>query len=126
MVEEAGADVLFSSFDPVVLAMVGALAPTFPRALLVHGDQGRWADALQEAARPPLVTGLHLERTQAWAGALRRYLRRGLRVGVWTVNDPSEARALVKNGVALIITDRPGDVLRALEFEVAPAATSRP
>jgi glycerophosphoryl diester phosphodiesterase len=111
----SGADVLFSSFDPLLIALVAALAPSLPRALLTHESQARWADALQEAARPPFVRALHVERTQIRAGAVARFRRRGLRVGVWTVNDPEEARELVRLGVASIITDRPGDVLRALD-----------
>ena len=117
VVKEAGADVLFSSFDPLLLAMVSALALALalPRALLVHGEQRMWADALQAAARPPLVGALHLERTQTSRRAIQRYLARGLRLGVWTVNDPDEAAALAQMGVASIITDHPGDVLAGLQ-----------
>jgi glycerophosphoryl diester phosphodiesterase len=45
---------------------------------------------------------------------LARYARRGLRLGVWTVNDPREAINLVRLGVASIITDAPGTILKAL------------
>jgi len=111
---EAGADVLVSSFDPLLLAIAALLAPSVPRALLVHEGQGLAADLLQEAARPPWVRALHVERTQADPGAVARYARRGLRVGAWTVNDPREASDLVSRGVASIITDSPGEVLAAL------------
>ena len=114
IVERSGADVLLSSFDPLLLAMCAALAPSLPRALLVHGRQRPWADALQEAVRPPLVQALHLERTQTEPRAIARYLGRGLRVGVWTVNDPREAADLVQLGVASVITDAPGAVLAAV------------
>jgi glycerophosphoryl diester phosphodiesterase len=107
-------DVLLSSFDPRLLTMAAALAPRIPRALLVHSAQGRWADAVQEAVRPPLVEALHLERTQTHPRTIARTLARGLRVGVWTVNDPSEARDLVALGVATIITDAPGAMGEAL------------
>jgi glycerophosphoryl diester phosphodiesterase len=111
---EAGADVLYSSFDPVLLALVAALDPGKPRALLVHSGQPLWARALQGGARPPLFSALHLERSQTGRRVLRRYLDRGLRIGVWTVNDPGEAADLARHGVESIITDRPGDVLAAL------------
>jgi glycerophosphoryl diester phosphodiesterase len=114
-VRASGVDVLLSSFDPVLLAMVSALAPSAPRALLTHTGQARWADALREAARPRVVGGLHLERTQTGPEAIARYLRRGLRVGVWTVNDPAEARDLARLGAATIITDAPGAILAALK-----------
>ena len=69
---------------------------------------------MQDVARPWLVRALHLERTQAVADVVTRYRRRGLRVGAWTVNDPAEARELVRFGVGSIITDRPGEILRGL------------
>jgi glycerophosphoryl diester phosphodiesterase len=114
LVRESRADVLLSSFDPVLLAMAGALVPSIPRALLVHAAQARWADAVQELARPAVVQALHLERTQTDPRALARYRARGLRLGVWTVNEPSEACDLVGLGVETIITDQPGAILAAL------------
>ncbi|HEY8042548.1 MAG TPA: glycerophosphodiester phosphodiesterase [Polyangiaceae bacterium] len=113
-VRASRADVLLSSFDPLLLATAGALAPRAPRALLVHRGQGRWAGVMQEAARAPFCGALHLERTQTEPEALARYRRRGLRLGVWTVNDPREAVDLVALGVATIISDAPGAILAAL------------
>jgi glycerophosphoryl diester phosphodiesterase len=115
IVEASGADVLLSSFDPLLLALAAAHAPGLARALLTQSSQRRWADALQETMRPWLVGALHIERTQGSPRALVRYRRRGLRVGAWTVNDPAEACELVRLGVASIITDRPGEILRALD-----------
>jgi glycerophosphoryl diester phosphodiesterase len=114
IVRESGADVLLSSFDPLLLAMAGALAPRIRRALLVHSRQRRWADVVQARVRPPAVTSLHLERTQTDSRVIRSALRRGLRVGVWTVNDAREAADLVALGVATIITDEPGAILDAI------------
>jgi glycerophosphoryl diester phosphodiesterase len=114
VVREAGADVLFSSFDPLLMTMVGALAPGIPRALLFHSAQPRWVDVLQHVVRPPLVSTLHLERTQATDGGVRGPKDRNLRVGVWTVNDPAEARALVARGATTVITDQPGAILAGL------------
>lgn len=112
IVEASGADVLLSSFDPLLLALAAAHACALPRALLTQSRQRPAAHALQEGMRPWLVAALHLERTQT--GPLARYLRRGLRVGVWTVNDPAEAREFVRLGAASIITDHPGEMLREL------------
>lgn len=114
VVRACAADVLLSSFDPLLLAMAAALAPSVPRALLVHEGQGLAADLLEEAARPPWVCALHVERAQADPAGIARYVRRGLRVGAWTVNDPRDARHLVRLGVASIITDSPGKVLAEL------------
>jgi glycerophosphoryl diester phosphodiesterase len=114
IVRESRADVLLSSFDPLLLAMAAALAPGIRRALLVHTRQRRWADVVQARVRPPAVTSLHLERTQTDSRVIRGALRRGLRVGVWTVNDAREAADLVALGVATIITDEPGAILDAI------------
>jgi glycerophosphoryl diester phosphodiesterase len=110
----AGTDALLSSFDPLLLAWASLLAPSLPRALLVHAEQPLWAALLQQTARAPFVGWLHLERVQARPRALVRPMRRGLRLGVWTVNDPKDAVDLAGLGVASIITDVPGTILRAL------------
>jgi glycerophosphoryl diester phosphodiesterase len=120
LVKASGADVLLSSFDPLLLAMAAGLGPSVPRALLVHARQGAWADLMQDAARPPLVEALHVQRTQTEPRAVARYLGRGLRVGVWTVNDPREAADLAALGVQTLITDQPGAVLQALLSRPSP------
>ncbi len=113
-VRATGADVLLSSFDPLLLALAALEAPAIPRALLVRPGQPLWADALQQVARPPLVRWLHIERTQAQPDTMARHARRGLRLGVWTVNDEAEAVHLVDRGAASIITDAPGAIRSAL------------
>ena len=113
-VRAARADVLLSSFDPLLLGLAALAAAPIPRALLVRAGQALWADALQKAARPPLCGWLHIERRQVTPHALARCARRGLRVGVWTVNDPREAVDLIGLGVASIITDVAGTIAKAL------------
>jgi glycerophosphoryl diester phosphodiesterase len=123
------ADILFSSFDPLLLALIARRVGSAPRAFLTHSGQSLWAGLLQEAVRPPIVDALHVQRTQVDAhvdaaggvstSALLRYTRRGLRVGVWTVNDPAEGVAFVRQGAAWIITDRPGAVREALREPVS-------
>jgi glycerophosphoryl diester phosphodiesterase len=65
-------------------------------------------------ATRPFVQAVHLERTQTDPAAIAAHHRRGLRVGVWTVNDPGEAVDLAALGVETLITDAPGLVLEAL------------
>ncbi len=113
-VRSTRADVLLSSFDPLLLGIAGALSPNLPRALLVHSGQPLWADLLQRGAAPPWVGFVHLDRTQAHADVIARHLGKGLRVGVWTVNDAEEAAHLVRLGVSSIITDCPGAIRAAL------------
>jgi glycerophosphoryl diester phosphodiesterase len=113
IVRASRADVLLSSFDPTLLGFAAALAPEIPRALLTHARQ-RHAETLHAIARPPAAFALHVERTQTAPRDIAAWKRRGLRVGVWTVNDPREALDLVRVGVDFVISDRPGEILAAI------------
>jgi glycerophosphoryl diester phosphodiesterase len=106
------ADVLLSSFDPLLLAAAAVAFPSLRRALLTMRAQRPYVPPV--IAVPPYVHALHLERTQTPPDAVARYRRRGLRVGVWTVNDPGEATDLAALGVETIITDAPGALCAAL------------
>jgi glycerophosphoryl diester phosphodiesterase len=107
------ADVLWSSFDPMLLAGVAWLKVSSPRALLTESGLPVWALALERIVRPPLVSAIHLDAQQARA-SISGCLKRGLRVGVWTINDVDEAIALFDRGVRTVITDAPDRVLAAL------------
>ncbi|MCC6552187.1 MAG: glycerophosphodiester phosphodiesterase [Polyangiaceae bacterium] len=115
--------VLVSSFDPAMLAAIGALAPRGPRALLVH--RTRWHEAAVRLAPALGVAGLHLQRTITQRARIEALRRRGLFVSVWTVNDPTEARDLAELGVDGIITDAPRVIRGALEGERGRAAPQR-
>lgn len=106
------ADVLLSSFDPLLMAAAAVALPTLRRALLTSSRQRpRVPHAI---AMPPYVHAVHVQRTQTEPTAIARYRRRGLRVGVWTVNEPREAVDLAALGVETLITDAPGLLLAAL------------
>jgi glycerophosphoryl diester phosphodiesterase len=110
LVDAARADVLLSSFDPFVLLALRLLLPRRPAALLTDANQ-RSAPALHALCRPPIAAGLHLERRQAASSSVvARFKKRGLFVGVWTVNDPDDARRLIADGIDLLITDEPGRI----------------
>jgi glycerophosphoryl diester phosphodiesterase len=122
VIEASGADVVLSSFDPVLLLLAAAMAPSIPRAFLTHVRQHRVAAAVAELARPAVLRSLHLERVQGAAAAVARYRGRGLLVGAWTVNDPAEGQRLAADGVNFIITDAPGVMREALA--AVPSAPS--
>jgi glycerophosphoryl diester phosphodiesterase len=106
------ADVLWSSFDPVLLAMTTALSASTRRALLTQSGSV-WRRGLDGLVRPPLVSAIHLDAEQARTG-VEKHLQHGLRVGVWTINDAREAIDLFDRGVGSVITDAPDRVLAAL------------
>jgi glycerophosphoryl diester phosphodiesterase len=118
------ADVLLSSFDPLLLAAAAVALPATRRALLTSRAQRPQVPS--PIATPPFVHALHLERTQTRPAAIARYRRRGLRVGVWTVNDPGEAVDLVALGVETLITDAPGLLLRATHSGQVTGSTRIP
>ena len=94
--------VLLSSFSFAALAAAKDAAPQLPRALLVEAVPDDWQQQLARLA----AVALH-----AQAGRLRpeqAYAVREAGYGLlcYTVNDPSEARALSAMGVDAICTDR--------------------
>jgi glycerophosphoryl diester phosphodiesterase len=93
-----------SSFDPLILTLLAAYAPEVPRALLTESRQ-RYAPLLHALSRPSLLHALHVERTEATPPRVAAWKARGLRVGVWTVNDPDEAGSLARAGADLLISD---------------------
>lgn len=105
------ADVIVSSFDPRILGRVGVMRPETRLALLTTTER-RWSLPLARfVARPPYPYAVHLERAQATEALIKKLRARGLRVGVWTVNEANEARALRDLGVDWLITDAPGAML---------------
>jgi glycerophosphoryl diester phosphodiesterase len=105
--------VLVSSFDPASLLAMRLLSHKTVCALLTDPSQ-TYARALFLAARPPFVLALHVERRQADPKRIARWKKRGLAVGVWTVNDADEAARLVEAGVDILITDEPARILAAV------------
>jgi glycerophosphoryl diester phosphodiesterase len=99
-------DVIVSCFDPRILARVRAIRGDLRVALLTTTER-RWSLPL---ARFGMVRGIvwavHLEKEQATERVIRGLRRRGLNVGVWTVNDVEEARRLRRWGADWVITDQ--------------------
>lgn len=100
---------LVSSFSAEALQASREVAPSLPRALLV--------DAVTDAALDRAVSlgcvALDVNHRALDEAALARVRSCGLRVLVWTVNDPARAAALRSMGVDGVITDavevlRPG------------------
>lgn len=108
--------VIFSTFDPELLARVALALPRVPRAFLVHDGQ-RLARTFV-APGVCHVTGavaLHPQRTLCSPARVEEWRRQGLVVNVWTVNDPREARDLAALGVDGLIGDDPAALLAALD-----------
>jgi glycerophosphoryl diester phosphodiesterase len=105
--------VLVSSFDYALLAAVRLAAPEVPVGLLFGADQ-RWE--LREtlggvALRPSAV---HPELALASDFRVAAWLRRGLAVNVWTVDDPAEIGRLVRAGATALVCNAPGPAREAV------------
>lgn len=107
-----GLSVLVSSFEGAALGAFNDEAPMMSTALLVGAgdDQER---AARRAARAGNVA-LHVADTATTPRLLAQAHADGLAVVAWTVDDPARALELAADGVAGIITNRPGAVLGAL------------
>lgn len=99
-------DVVVSSFNPLALARMHALAPDLALAIAfdpIHSLPLRRAwlhSMLNLHALHPFHT-MYNARHMAWAH------RRGLKVNVWTVDEPAEMRRLIALGVDSIFTNVP-------------------
>jgi len=106
-------EIVFSSFDPIVVLALAALAPRQPRAMLVGPSTPRLAVALPLALRRTIVAA-HLENDLLNEARATRLRRAGLRVVAWTVNDAERAQQLAELGVEWIITDNPRAIVERL------------
>jgi glycerophosphoryl diester phosphodiesterase len=103
---------IISSFDPLALEAVGPLVPRIPLGFL-HSPTVPWDTPALMAHVPHQAW--HPHHSQATVEAVGREKALGRRVNVWTVNDPLHAVRLAKMGVDAVITNRPGEILAALE-----------
>lgn len=92
-----------ASFDPVMLATFGRLAPDVPIALLFDADLA----FVRYLVGTLGARAIHPARALVSAHQVAGWKKAGLRVMVWTVNDETEAAFLLSIGVDGIITDDP-------------------
>ena len=114
--------VLFSTFDPELLARVAAALPRIPRGLLVHdGQQLARTFVAPAVARFAGAMGLHPQRTLASPARVAEWRRQGLALHVWTVLDPREGLDLARLGIDGLIGDDPATLIAALDAEANAA-----
>lgn len=98
--------VIVSSFNPLRLIRLRALDPRLPRGMLYSRDAPLFVRRLWFL---PLVhpDALHPHFSLVDRAYMKRARRWGVRVNVWTVDDPAVAEHLVHLGVDGIITNDP-------------------
>jgi glycerophosphoryl diester phosphodiesterase len=130
LVSAAGLDrrTTVMAFNPDVLRHVRALAPDIPTALLVGRSHLDAARATVEEVLPVAdglgVTDLGVDHPLADEALVAAARRRGLRLGVWTVNDAALVRRYAALGVDMVTSDRPDLALEALAA-TAPGGGAR-
>jgi glycerophosphoryl diester phosphodiesterase len=105
--------VIVSSFSATLLGAFRALAPDVATGFLLAPGAIAWARAAT-AIRAIRPSAIHLAREMATARRLDSWLRSGVNVLVWTVDDPEEAERLARQGVAALVSNRPGVVREAV------------
>lgn len=109
----------FLCFDADVLTAVRLAMPRHRCLLNVEAPRGELRhepDALVRMCRGHEFSGVSL----GWHPGLERALvetlhKAGLQVAVWTVDDPSVARTARALGVDVLMTNKPGELLRSLD-----------
>ena len=107
-------DAIVSSFDLAAVDACRALAPELATAWLTGGQDLATASAI---AAEHGHAWLHPDRKSALAtlrDGIQAARDRGIRVDVWTVDDPDEIRTLAAAGVDAIVTNVPDVALAAL------------
>lgn len=102
-----GPSSLVSSFDPAALEAAAAVAPGWPRVLLVERVPAHWARLTARLGCAGLGA-FHRALPSALVGQLRAA---GLAVLAFTVNRPGRARRLWKRGISAVFCDAPDRLL---------------
>lgn len=103
----AAAPPLISSFEVPALEAMQAIAPHWPRGLLLKEIGGDWRGLLDRLG----AATLNVDHRPLDAGKVAIARQAGRPVLCYTVNDPARARQLFAWGVSAVFTDRP-DALR--------------
>ena len=107
-------DVVVSSFDIDTIDALRTYAPEIPTGFLVYGrDLAAAASSAARRGHP----WLHPDRASTLAdpaAAISTARAHGLRVDVWTVDEPEEIRTLAAAGVDAIVTNVPDVALAVL------------
>ena len=105
---------IVSSFDHVLLAAFGAMAPRVPRGLLLAAGRS-WRLRALAGVRLLRPRAVHPQAILVTPARTLSWRRAGLAVNAWTADDPAEIERLVRAGVTAVITNRPAiarEVLR--------------
>ena len=110
--------VVLSSFDPRFVWFLARALPQVPSAFLFHtkSPMARAAALVGAATFSRLgARAVHPEHVLVTEQRMQAWRLKNALVGVWTVNEEKRAREPSVLGVDYIVSDRPGDILRAIQ-----------
>lgn len=99
----SGVDVVISSFDPEALVLMRALSGPEPLALLLDNLPQNWPTLVERTG----ASAVHLDMALLTADVLAQMNTAGLKVRVWTCNDPARLVPFWPLGLDAVITDDP-------------------
>jgi glycerophosphoryl diester phosphodiesterase len=102
---------LLSSFKEASLAAAREAAPEFARAILLEDVADDWRVRADRVG----AVGVNADGRKLGAARAREIKQAGFSLGVYTIDDPALARALVGMGVDCVITDMPDVIIAALK-----------
>lgn len=105
--------VVVSSFSASLLGAFRSLAPDMATGFLVAPGAIAWARAAA-AVRAIRPSAIHLARELATPPRLAAWIRAGVHVLVWTVDDPAEVERLARLGVSAVVSNQPGVARQAV------------
>jgi glycerophosphoryl diester phosphodiesterase len=105
--------IIVSSFDGELLALLRRASPGLPIALLFSTRDAYWLSALYHW-RQIKPNALHLPLALISTRVIRALRRQNMHVAVWTVNDPDQAKECMVLGVDGIMTDHVAKICAAL------------
>jgi len=119
-IQEAGVkptEVMVISFYHAALVSILAIEPTLPSAWLLDALPPAPADRAQllQHGLDLGIVGIGLSRKRVDEDFVRMAHVMGLKVFVYTVNDPDEMRRIAAMGVDALISDRPDLAIKTLE-----------
>ncbi len=101
---------LLSSFKPDSLTAARDAAPEFARAILLRELDDDWRVRTDAVG----AVGVNTDGKKLTPGRAREVKQAGFALSAYTINDATQARALVAMGVDCIITDMPDVIIAAL------------
>jgi glycerophosphoryl diester phosphodiesterase len=111
----ATADVIVSSFDLGAVDAARAAAPDLATGWLTSGQEVSAAAATARAHRHAWLNPDRAVALRTTPEDIAEAQRSGVRVNVWTVDDPKEVAALAAAGVDALITNTPDVALETLK-----------